>query len=228
MLLTALLMGLAGSLHCAGMCSPLAMTVTNMNRSVFSGRVLYNVGRITTYAALGAAAAAIGYVIPLSRFQNMLSLTLGSTLILMGAAGVTGVRIPLITNLLTRFTASLKRLFAKFIYRKNYGAMLLLGSLNGLLPCGLTFIALSACITLPTPAEGFLFMILFGAGTLPVMLGLVSIVDVVKNKMHWNIKQLTTGLMVLSGLLLIARVVFLHLPATPHHALDSVDIVICR
>lgn len=228
MLLTAVFMGLAGSLHCAGMCSPLAMTVANMSRSAFTGRAFYNSGRIAMYAALGTAAAAVGYIVPLSRFQNVLSLALGSTLIIMGAAGVTGVRIPVVTDLLAKFTALLKRVFSKFIYRRNYGAMLLLGSLNGLLPCGLTFIALSVCITLPTPMEGFAFMSLFGIGTLPVMLGLISIVDVVKNKMHWNIKHLTTGLMVLSGLLLIARVFFLHMPASHNHALDSVDIVICR
>jgi len=227
MFVTALIMGLAGSLHCAGMCSPLAMTVTNMSRPVLANRIFYNLGRITTYAFLGTVAATLGYAIPLSVFQNTLSVLLGISLISMGIAGITGVRIPIVTNALVKFTTLLKNTFAKFINRKNYGALLLLGGVNGLLPCGLTFIALSFCITLSKPAEGFAYMLAFGAGTLPVMLGLVSIVDVFKNKMRWNVKHFTTGLMVLSGILLIARAFLLNVP-NHAHSLDSIDVVICR
>src|SRR5688572_23370817 len=97
MFLTALIMGITGSLHCAGMCSPLAMSVTSMRSSAFSNRLLYNLGRITTYGMLGALVTAIGYVLPMSKFQNLLSIVLGLTLITMAALGTTGVRIPLVT-----------------------------------------------------------------------------------------------------------------------------------
>jgi sulfite exporter TauE/SafE len=53
MVLTALIMGLTGSLHCVGMCSPLAMAVGNMNTRAFLNRVTYNAGRIVTYGVLG-------------------------------------------------------------------------------------------------------------------------------------------------------------------------------
>jgi sulfite exporter TauE/SafE len=226
MFLAAFIMGLAGSLHCAGMCSPLAMTVTSMTRSVFVNRILYNVGRVATYGLLGAIAAAAGYMIPLGKFQNALSISFGMMFIVMAAVGVTGIRIPFITNSLTRFTGFVKNVFSKFIHRKHYGTQLLLGAVNGLLPCGLTFLALSFCITLPSPIDGIIYMLWFGAGTLPVMLGLISIVDLIKNKLHWNMKHVTTGLMVLSGILLIARVFLLHPSA--HRVHDVVEITTCR
>jgi hypothetical protein len=228
MFLTALIMGMAGSLHCAGMCSPLAMTVTNLNPSVIFNRVLYNSGRIITYGLLGAIAASIGHMLPISGFQNLLSVILGFSLIVMAAVGITAVKVPFLTHALLKFTGLLKKTFSKILYRKNPGSMLLLGSLNGLLPCGLTFLAVSFCVTLATPVEGFAYMFVFGIGTLPVMLGLVSLIDLVKSRTNWNIKNLTTGLMIISGLLLIARVFLLHAPGGHHHESDLVDIVICR
>ena len=221
-------MGVAGSLHCAGMCSPLVMTVTNRRSSGISNRLLYNLGRITTYGVLGAIVATIGYVLPLSGFQNLLSLTLGLTLIALALVGTTGVRIPVLTAALARLMGVLKKAFSKILYQKNPGSLLLLGSLNGLLPCGLTLLALSFCITLQTPAEGFVYMFIFGIGTLPIMLGFVSVIGFVKTRLNWNIKAVTTGLMVLSGVLLIARVFLIHHPEGHTHELDLVDIVICR
>lgn len=221
-------MGMAGSLHCAGMCSPLAFAVTNLRSPAMTNRILYNLGRITMYGVLGAITGAIGYFSPFSKYQNILSIILGSVLIIMAIIGITGTRVPIITNLLVRLTGILKASFSKYIGHKRTGTLLLLGALNGLLPCGLTFLALSFCITLTVPLEGFIYMFVFGAGTLPVMLGLVSIADIVRNKMHWQINKVTTGLMILSGILLIARVFLVHLPDGHAHEMNLVDIVICR
>jgi uncharacterized protein len=228
MLVSAFIMGIAGSLHCAGMCSPLAMTVTNTNGTVITNRILYNLGRITMYGLMGAIAAAVGYILPISRYQNLLSITFGLSLIVLASIGITGARIPFVTRGVMKFTTGIKNLFSRFIYRKNPGALLILGALNGLLPCGLTFLAISLCVTMTTPMEGFVYMFIFGIGTLPVMLGFVSIVDYIKNRLKWKFKTITTGLMVLSGVLLIARVFFIHMPEDHAHEMNIIDIVICR
>lgn len=220
-------MGLAGSLHCAGMCSPLAMAVANKGSSAMLNRILYNAGRIVMYGFLGAIVGAVGYLLPLSKYQNIMSIGLGVALFAMAMSGISSVRIPVVTPVSLRFTSMLKRIFSKFIQRKSVGAMLLLGSLNGLLPCGLTLVALSVCITLSKPVQGFAYMFVFGLGTLPVMLGLVSIASLVTNRFHWNIKAVTTALMAISGVLLIVRVFLVHVPET-HLNSGIVDIVICR
>lgn len=228
MWLTALFMGLAGSLHCAGMCSPLAMTITSMKSPAFSNRLLYNAGRIITYGILGAMVASLGLILPLPKFQNILSITLGLVLIFMGVTGLTGLRIPLITPLMIRFTNLIRNTFSKFIQQKHRGSLLLLGALNGLLPCGLTFLALTFCITLATAFDGFLYMLLFGAGTLPVMLGFVSVIQFLNRRFNVDFKSVTTGMLILSGLLLVVRVFIVHTSEEYSSHQGIVDIVLCR
>lgn len=228
MWLTALIMGLAGSLHCAGMCSPLAMTITSMNSPAFSNRLLYNAGRILTYGILGASVATMGLILPLPKFQNILSITLGIILITMGVTGISGLRIPLLTISIIKFTNLIKNIFSKFIQQKHRGSLLLLGALNGLLPCGLTFLALTFCITLATPFQGFMYMLLFGAGTLPVMLGFISLLQFLTRKFNFNIKAVTKGMLILSGLLLVVRVFMVHTPEAHTSHQGIVDIVFCR
>lgn len=227
MWLTALIMGLAGSLHCAGMCSPLAMSITGMKGPAFGNRVMYNSGRIIMYGLLGGVVSSIGYILPLSKYQNLLSIVLALALLTMAMVGITDVRIPFLTKSMIKFTSFLKNQFGKFLHRKGSFALLCLGGLNGLLPCGLTFVALSFCLTLTTPFDGFFYMFLFGMGTLPVMLGFVSIAGFVASKLKWDIKKITTGLMAISAILLIVRVFILHSPEG-HEAHNLVDIIICR
>jgi hypothetical protein len=227
MWLTALIMGVAGSLHCAGMCSPLAMAITSANRTALINRILYNAGRIVTYGILGAIVAGAGYLLPLTGFQSALSLLLGLGLILIALLGYNGNRIRFVTNALLRFSNRLKKIFSHFIQHKTPGALLLMGAINGLLPCGLTFLALSVCLTLATPFDGLMYMLLFGVGTLPVMLGLVSVAGLLTRKLRWDIRTITTGMMVLSGVLLIARVFLMHLPEAHQHT-SVLEIIVCR
>ena len=77
---TALLIGITGSLHYAGMCSPLLMAVTNLTKSVVVNRLLYNGGRILTYAILGSLFSGAGSFLPISPYQNLLSLLFGAAI----------------------------------------------------------------------------------------------------------------------------------------------------
>jgi sulfite exporter TauE/SafE len=224
---TALLMGLAGSLHCIGMCSPLAMAVTTMSSTAKANRLIYNGGRIITYSILGGIVASLGFVLPFFKFQNLVSILLGIALLLIGI-GVLKIHIPILSILIGKFTYLLKNLFTKFLQRKNYGSMLLLGALNGLLPCGLVYIALTYCITLQSPLDGFKFMMLFGAGTLPVMLGLTSLIPGFAKRLNLNLQLITSGMLILSGILLIVRVFMVHLPHQGSFQEGVIDIVLCR
>jgi uncharacterized protein len=227
MWVTALIMGLAGSLHCIGMCSPLAMVVANNSPRVSANKVVYNAGRILTYSMLGVIASSVGFVIPIFKFQNLLSIVLGIALLLVGI-GTLKANIPLLSAFIGRLTTRLKIIFSKFLQRKTLGSVLLLGSLNGLLPCGLVYIALTYCLTLQSPLEGFVFMSLFGAGTLPVMLGLTSLVQQLVKRFNISLKHLTSGMMIFTGILLIARVFIVHLPHDASLHGGVIDIVLCQ
>lgn len=210
MWLTALLLGLAGSLHCVGMCSPLAMAVGNLRRPYLFNRLAYNGGRILMYGIQGAIVASVGMAFPFPGLQNILAVSLGIVLILMGVSGISGLRIPLVTPAIQKFTQVLKRLFQKFLQRKSYTSMITLGALNGLLPCGLTYLALTYCLTLAGPVDGFNFMLLFGAGTLPVMIGLPSLFPYLGKFLRFNSARITTIILIVLGSLLITRVFLTH------------------
>ena len=227
MLITAFVMGFAGSLHCIGMCSPLAMAVANLNSRAMLNRLLYNSGRILMYGVLGAVVGTIGWVLPIGSFQNLLSILLGISLLLVGILGISNVNVPWLTPILQSATAKLKMLFGKFLKQKNYFATFILGTLNGMLPCGLTFLALTYCLSLNNPLDSFTYMIVFGLATLPAMLGLTSVIMRLVTRFKISVPKLTTTMLILSGCLLIARVFLFH-----EHALAEehgvVDIILCQ
>lgn len=205
MIATALLIGLAGSLHCVGMCSPLALAVSGVSKTYWINRLLYNGGRIITYGLLGAMVGALGAIASLSGWQTVISAVLGLFLILFGLSGVQAIRIPLITPALHRFTGWLKIQFAHQLKARGAISLLFMGALNGLLPCGLTYFALTYCITLPNATQGFLFMLLFGMGTLPAMLGLPSLIQSLAAKTKWRVQRLSTIVMIILGAMLVIR-----------------------
>lgn len=227
MWVSALILGFAGSLHCVGMCSPLAMAVTMNRPSAILNRLIYNAGRILTYGLLGMLIAAIGMTLPLRNFQNITSICLGLFLLLIGLGGIRTVHIPFITPLLQTVTNFLKKAFAGHLRQKTSMSVFILGTLNGLLPCGLTFIALTWCLSLAGPIDGLFFMLLFGMGTLPVMLGVTALIPLFVKKFNWNVQGLASSMMIISGIILIARVFFVHLPHAPSGN-SVMEVIMCR
>src|SRR5204863_7800012 len=116
---TALIMGLAGSLHCLGMCSPLAIAATSTRGPFFVNRLVYNGGRILTYAMLGAIAGTVGTLFALPNLQIILSISLGVALILIGVFGSTHVRIPFVSSFMRRVTVWIKAAFSSLLSKKS-------------------------------------------------------------------------------------------------------------
>ena len=111
MWITALILGFAGSLHCVGMCSPLAMAVSNVTPRALLNRFIYNMGRILTYGVLGASIGSLTMILPLSKYQNLVSILLGIILLFVGA-GLMSTNIKALSDPLGKFTSLLKKLFA--------------------------------------------------------------------------------------------------------------------
>jgi uncharacterized protein len=228
MLLTALILGFTGSLHCLGMCSPLAMMVTGQSSKGFTKRVVYNAGRIATYSIAGFIVASVGFAMIFFKLQNVLTITLGIILVIVGLSGTSHFRIPLITAAVTHFSSKLRNYFAIFIQRKSFASVFFLGSLNGLLPCGLSIIALTFCLSFDRPIDGFYFMMMFGAGTLPVMLGATTIFQWIVNRLHVSFSKVSMAMLILTGVLLIGRVFVDHHMHAPGSHTNVIDIVLCR
>ena len=223
MLTTAMILGFAGSLHCIGMCSPLAMAITTRGSGGILNRILYNAGRILMYCILGAIVSTVGGMLP-AIVQYVISIVLGVSLLLI-ALTKSNFSLPGLAFVL-RLTNFLKDRFSSLLKLKNYAAVFGMGILNGLLPCGLTFLALTSCITLDGPLGGFVFMAAFGLGTLPVMLGMISVIPFFTQRLKFNLGRFVTVMQIAAGCLLIVRVLLVD--ASAHVTTAGVDsITIC-
>ena len=225
---TALLIGITGSMHCAGMCTPLLMAVTNWTSSVITNRLLYNTGRILTYAILGSIFSGAGSLLPITPYQSLLSLLFGAALIVMAFFRFSHFKIPFVHHRINQLASFLKQKFASLLSKKSFVAVFMMGMLNGLLPCGMTLIALSYCVLLAGPIDGFNFMLLFGVGTLPVMLGFAPLLLMGIRKLNLSIQKTTTVMMICSGAILVARVFVYASAEAGLRNVGMMDIVLCR
>lgn len=224
--LIALALGFMGSLHCVGMCSPLAMVATRGTASI--GRFVYHAGRIFTYSVFGACVSGFGGLLHFSYWQNAVSFAVGIALLAAGIFGTAGIRVPFITHGLAQLTVWLKVRFSFYLARRNNVSVFLMGALNGILPCGLVYVALGYCLTLAAWSDGALFMVLFGAGTLPALLGAPALFAALAKRFQFSSGRVAMALFILSGSVLIARGVLQTHSHTPVSALPATDITVCR
>jgi sulfite exporter TauE/SafE len=164
----AFVLGFLGSLHCAAMCGPLmlALPVLPGGPARFvAGRIVYHLGRITTYSLLGVVAGLAGRSLLLAGFQRWISIGLGLA-ILVGF--LVSKKISLATPVV-RLVAQLKKAMGTQLHRRSSTSLAVLGLLNGLLPCGLVYVAMAGAVSRGGLAAGAGYMAAFGLGTLPMM-----------------------------------------------------------
>jgi sulfite exporter TauE/SafE len=167
--------GILGSLHCAAMCGPIALALPTeeaSRRRFLAGRLLYNGGRVVTYVALGAVLGSLGGLFALAGLQQVLSIAVGSLMILALFLPSAVSRLSSRWSPAARFHTALQEGLGRFLHRRTLPSMFGLGLLNGLLPCGLLYAALGAAAALGEPLRGMVFLGGFGMGTLPIMLGI--------------------------------------------------------
>ncbi len=213
LLWTGLIWGFLGSMHCIGMCGPLAMSVP-VKHQLFHSISLYQIGRLLSYAFLGSMVGTLGWVISSTGFQNYLSIVSGSIIIAM-------VVIPYFLkktgstysfHIGAVFPKVLKQALGKLYKEKTNFAALGIGVLNGLLPCGLVYYALAGALAMGEVHLSSLYMVLFGIGTLPALTALM----IVKNKFVFQQRQYLYKAIpyftVCIGILLILRGMNLGIP----------------
>jgi uncharacterized protein len=167
----AFMLGLLGSLHCAAMCGPLmlALPVPPGGPARFvTGRITYQLGRVATYCLLGVVAGLVGKSIFLAGLQRWLSIALGVAIL---AGFLISKKISLSAPVV-RLVAKLKSAMSSQLQKRSFRSLALLGMLNGLLPCGLVYVALAGAVSRGTLLDGIFYMATFGLGTLPTMLGI--------------------------------------------------------
>lgn len=177
-------MGLFSSMHCIGMCGSIIGTLTlSLSPDIRNNKVLllpyvlnYNLGRITSYTLAGGLAGIIGVlmIMPFGEIHGHRILQLLSALVMMSAGlYIAGwfPRFAYIEKMGVRFWKKIEPFGRKLIPVKTHTQAYLFGMVWGWLPCGLVYSALTLAATAGDVAKSALLMLAFGAGTLPAVMG---------------------------------------------------------
>lgn len=214
-ILSALMLGIIGSFHCAGMCGPIALAIPLNNKNWFSrinGSLIYNIGRAVTYAIMGAVFGLFGKGLVMAGFQKWVS-------IIMGIIMITSVLFPsLYKNNIdlgktaSSFVGKLKTKLGALLLKRSYSSLLLIGLLNGLLPCGLVYMAIAGAIATTGSLSGALFMFIFGLGTLPMLFAISILSNSLGVKLRTKMTKIIPVVVFIIGVLFILRGLGLGIP----------------
>ncbi|MEN9598333.1 MAG: hypothetical protein RL596_644 [Bacteroidota bacterium] len=200
----AFLSGLLGSIHCIGMCGPLLITMP-FNRFAgvqkFFSILSYQVGRILVYMLMGAIVGVIGKGLAILGFAQWLSILAGIALLL-------SIRI----NWKLVFPNWLIVVFGKLLQPKFSWQFFGLGLVNGLLPCGMVYAALTIAIVDGTASSGALIMGLFGLGTLPLLILVLVGWNLNRFSFRKIVEKRFVAIKILIGAMLIVRGLSLGIP----------------
>jgi sulfite exporter TauE/SafE len=215
MILSAIILGFMGSLHCVGMCGPIAFMLPvdrNNNVKKFIQIFIYHFGRLLAYGLLGLVFGLLGKGLFVFGMQQKLSIAIGVLMILV-------VLIPYKTfskyNLskpVYKIIGKVKNRLGKELQKKTPDTFLTIGFLNGFLPCGLVYMALFGAVAMGDALKGALYMVIFGAGTIPLMTSAIYFSSLLKNTAKQKIQKLIPVFVILIGALFILRGLGLGIP----------------
>ena len=211
MLIAALSMGFFGSLHCAGMCGPIMLILPFRflkGWRKIAAIKLYHFGRISVYAAMGFVLHSFRHLFQ-PQWQRYISVGLGSLLLVVAVLSFTSgnniqLRLPWLNFV--------KRQSSRFIGRPDLGALTIAGMLNGLLPCGLVYMALSLAATAPSGGSAVLVMYAFGLGTVPMLLAVTLLKGRLRFLQQASLRSAVPVIMLFFGGLFILRGMNLGIP----------------
>lgn len=215
MVFTALVLGLLGSLHCLGMCGPIAFMLpldrNSQSRKLFQ-LSLYHLGRLTAYALMGLAFGFVGKGLQLFGVQQKLSIGIGVLMILLVLVPSRYFAKFSLTKPLYALVGKVKSRLGTALKKRTPDTFLTIGFLNGFLPCGLVYVALFGAIAMGNPWQGSAYMLLFGLGTVPLMTSAVYASGFFGPKIKNGIRRLVPVFVVIIGVLFIVRGLGLGIP----------------
>ena len=210
--------GLVTSVHCIAMCGGI-----NLSQCIPRARsgaepagpaaalapaLLYNLGRVVSYTVVGFLLGLAGSLLGggteagLSLFlQGLLKLAAGAFMVIMGV-NMLGL-FPGLRALTLRPPKFLARAVGG--RRARGGGPLLVGLLNGLMPCGPLQSMQLVALASGSPFAGALSMLLFSLGTVPLMLGLGSLVSLLGRRFTQAVTTVGSVLVVVLGLAMLSQ-----------------------
>jgi sulfite exporter TauE/SafE len=202
--------GLLTSVHCVAMCGGINLSQCLPQANVQDGsRVaalrpsfLYNLGRVVSYTAVGGIVGALGSVFTLTgSFRGAIQLIAGVFMVIMG------INMLGIFPWLRRLTPRMPSIFARKIdaEKGKSKSPLIIGLLNGLMPCGPLQAMQIYALSTGSPVTGALSMLLFSLGTVPLMFGLGALSSVLSKKFTGKVMAVGAALVVMLGLSMFSQ-----------------------
>lgn len=215
MLYTAFIFGLISSLHCIGMCGPIAMMLP-VDRDKPAKKVIqiitYHVGRLTAYGIIGLIFGLVGKGFFLAGIQQNLSIFIGIMIITVVLLPEKSFANYNFSKPIFRIISKVKQQLGSQFKNKSYKSLFTIGLLNGFLPCGMVYVALFGSIAMQSASLGVLYMILFGLGTVPMMSAVVYMNSFITLPIRNKIQKAIPYVAVLIGILFILRGLGLGIP----------------
>ncbi|WP_339656569.1 sulfite exporter TauE/SafE family protein [uncultured Maribacter sp.] len=215
MILSAAILGLMGSLHCVGMCGPIAFMLPvdqSNNYKKFGQIFIYHFGRLMAYGIIGLIFGFLGKGLSIFGAQQKLSIAIGVLMILVVIIPYKTFNKYNLSKPIYKVISTVKNQLGKELKKKSPDTFLTIGFLNGFLPCGLVYMALFGAIAMGNALQGSLYMILFGLGTIPLMTTAIYFSGLLKGGIRKKVQNAIPIFVVIIGLLFILRGLGLGIP----------------
>ena len=223
----AFFIGLFGSVHCIGMCGPLAFAIPVGQHKwwlIVGDKLLYNAGRVISYTFLGFLIGFAGRQFWISGFQQGISLLSGALVIMAGLSRIFKLRLYK-SNAFSKVISPINRLL-NYAFDHHAGH-LVIGVLNGFLPCGFVYLALVGAVNTNSPAMAAQYMFWFGTGTFPLMLIATISSGFIGPVIRRRINRTMPYLMICLGFWFVFRGLYLNIPYLSPAKPES-GVSICR
>jgi sulfite exporter TauE/SafE len=215
MLYSAFIFGLISSLHCIGMCGPIAMMLpvdrTNPVKKT-TQIITYHLGRLTAYASIGFIFGMLGQGLFIAGIQQQLSIFIGIAMILIVLTPEKVFSNYNFSKPIFKIISKVKVALGNQFKSKSYNSLFTIGLLNGFLPCGMVYVALFGAIAMQSVSFGVLYMTLFGLGTVPLMSSVVYLNTFLTLPIRNKIQKIIPYAAVCIGILFILRGLGLGIP----------------
>ena len=215
MLYSAFIFGLISSFHCVGMCGPIAMMLP-VDRSNEAKKVTqiitYHIGKLTAYGTLGLIFGLLGKSFYLAGMQQQLSIFVGILMIVVALVPEKVFAKYNFSKPVYKVIIKVKSSLGQQFKKKSYKSLFTIGLLNGFLPCGMVYVAIFGATAMQSVSLGVIYMILFGIGTIPMMVAVVYASGLISFSFRGNIQKAIPVIAVLIGMLFIIRGLGLDIP----------------
>jgi sulfite exporter TauE/SafE len=191
--------------------------------------VLYHLGKMITYGILGILVGVFGKQIPFYNVQQHFSILIGILMLVyvvwvfylhpkrkLGFLRIDWIQKPILSAL------------GKLLNQKKTGSFFLIGLLNGLLPCGMIYLALSSAWANQSIVQSGLFMVFFGMGTVPALILVAFGSQLLGIRFRQKIQKALPIMLFGMGVLLILRGMNLGIPFISPMIENGISVAACH